>query len=158
MPIRLAAVAFDAREPTAGARFWAELLGREAVDEADGVLLPGREGQVRLRFVTPSCQKVGLNRLHLHLTSSDPEEQRATVEKALSLGGSRAVGLFWHEVLERQTSRGATRLADSDEGVELADPDGNEFRIVGAWGAARLAAVRRASAAAEIAATSGHAD
>ncbi len=213
------------------ARFWAELLGREVVDEVGGVLLPGDERQVGLRFVAASTQKVGLNRLHLHLTSASPEAQRATVEKALSIGGchldvgqlpeeghvvlsdpgdnefcvieagngflagcgplgevacdgSRAVGVFWHEVLEwslvwnqdqetaiqspaggtklawggppvapkqgwnrqrfdlaaddleteiaRLTSLGASRLADADEGVELADPDGNEFRIVGA--------------------------
>lgn len=30
----------------------------------------------------------------------------------------------------RLTSLGAARLADVDDGVELADPDGNEFRIV----------------------------
>jgi catechol 2,3-dioxygenase-like lactoylglutathione lyase family enzyme len=229
VPTRLVAVAFDAREPTAVARFWAELLGREVVEEGDGVLLPGDERQVGLRFVAASTQKVGLNRLHLHLTSASPEGQRATVEKALSLGGShldvgqlpeeghvvlsdpgdnefcviepgngflagcgplgevtcdgsRAVGVFWHEVLEwpllwdqeqqtaiqspaggtkltwggppvapklgrnRQrfdlaaddlqtaiatlTSLGATRLADVAEGVEFADPDGNEFRII----------------------------
>jgi len=213
------------------ARFWAELLGREVVDEDEGVLLPGDERQVGLRFVAASTQKVGLNRLHLHLTSAVPEGQRATVEKALSIGGchldigqlpeerhvvlsdpgdnefcvieagnvflagcgplgevacdgSRAVGVFWHNVLEwplvwnqeqetaiqspaggtklawggppvtpkrgrnrqrfelaaadletetaRLTSLGATRLADVDGGVEFADPDGNEFRIVGA--------------------------
>lgn len=213
------------------ARFWAELLGRRVVDEDDGVLLPGDERQVGLRFVAASTQKVGLNRLHLHLTSADPQGQRATVEKALSLGGrhldvgqlpeeghvvlsdpgdnefcvieagngflagcgplgevacdgSRAVGVFWHEVLDwplvwdqeeetaiqspaggtkmawggppvaakqgrnrqrvelaaadleteiaRLTSLEATRLPDIDEGVEFADPDGNEFRIVGA--------------------------
>jgi hypothetical protein len=214
------------------ARFWAELLGREVVDENHGVLLPGDERQVGLRFVAASStQKVGLNRLHLHLTSASPEGQRATVEKALRIGGhhldvgqlpeeghvvlsdpgdnefcvieagnaflagcgplgevacdgSREVGVFWHEALEwplvwdqeqetaiqspaggtklawggppvapkhgpnrqrfelvaddpeteiaRLTSLGATRLADVDEGVELADPDGNEFRIVGA--------------------------
>ncbi|GAB3792884.1 VOC family protein [Nocardioides ungokensis] len=213
------------------ARFWAELLGREVVDEDDGVLLRGDERQVGLRFVAASTQKVGLGRLHLHLTSASPEGQRATVEKALSIGGchldvgqlpeeghvvlsdpednefciieagngflagcgplgevacdgSRAVGVFWQQVLEwplvwdqgeetaiqspaggtklawggppvapkrvrnrqrfdlaaddldseiaRLTSLGAARLADVDEGVELADPDGNEFRIVGA--------------------------
>ena len=213
------------------ARFWAELLGREVVDEDDGVLLPGDERQVGVRFVAASTQKVGLNRLHLHLISASPEGQRATVEKALSIGGchldvgqlpeeghvvlsdpgdnefcvieagngflagcgplgevacdgSRAVGVFWHEVLEwplvwnqeqetaiqspaggtklawggppvapkqgrnrqrfelaaadlgteiaRLSSLGATRLADVDEGVEFAEPDGNEFRIVGA--------------------------
>jgi hypothetical protein len=32
--------------------------------------------------------------------------------------------------IARLTSLGATRLAGVDEGVELADPDGNEFRIV----------------------------
>jgi catechol 2,3-dioxygenase-like lactoylglutathione lyase family enzyme len=213
------------------ARFWAELLGREVIDEDDGVLLPGDERQVGLRFVAASTQQAGLNRLHLHLVSADPEGQRATVEKALSIGGchldvgqlpeeghvvlsdpggnefcvieagngflagcgplgevacdgARAVGVFWHEALEwplvwnqeqetaiqspaggtklawggppvapksgrnrqrfdlaaadletevaRLTSLGATRLADVDEGVELADPDGNEFRIMGA--------------------------
>jgi hypothetical protein len=211
------------------ARFWAELLGREVIDEDNGVLLPGDERQVGLRFVAASTQKAGLNRLHLHLVSADPEGQRATVEKALSIGGchldvgqlpedghvvlsdpggnefcvieagngflagcgplgevacdgSRAVGVFWHEALEwplvwnqeqetaiqspaggtklawggppvapksgrnrqrfdlaaadleteiaRLTSLGATRLADVDEGVELADPDGNEWRIM----------------------------
>jgi len=34
--------------------------------------------------------------------------------------------------IARLSSLGATRLADVDEGVEFADPDGNEFRIVGA--------------------------
>ncbi len=230
VPTRLVAVAFDAQEPTATARFWAELLGRDVVDEDDGVLLPGDERQVGLRFVGAPTEKVGLNRLHLHLTSATPQVQRATVAKALSIGGRhldvgqlpeeghvvlsdpgdnefcvieagngflagcgplgevacdglRAVGVFWHDVLAwplvwdqdqetaiqspaggtklawggppvapepgrnrqrfdlaatdleteiaRLTSLGATRLADVDEGVELADPDGNEFRIVG---------------------------
>jgi hypothetical protein len=128
------------------AHFWAALLGREGVVEDDGVLLPGDERQVGLRFVAASTQKAGLNRLHLHLTSATPEGQQATVEQALSLGGchldvgqlpeerhivlsdpgdnefcvieagngflagcgplgevacdgSRAVGVFWHEVL-----------------------------------------------------------
>ena len=212
------------------ARFWAELLEREVVDEDEGVLLPGDDRQAGLRFVAASTQKVGPNRLHLHLTSSSPEGQRAMVEKALSIGGhhldvsqlpeeghivlsdpgdnefcvieagngflagcgplgevacdgSGAVGLFWHQVLDwplvwnqeqetaiqspaggtelawggppmarkqgrnrqkfdvaaaeleteiaRLTSLGATRLADVAAGVELADPDGNEFRIIG---------------------------
>jgi catechol 2,3-dioxygenase-like lactoylglutathione lyase family enzyme len=211
------------------ARFWAELLGRSVVDEDVGVLLPGDERQVGLRFVAASSEKVGADRLHLHLTSATPQAQRATVERALSLGGShldvgqlpeeehvvlsdpggnelcvieagngflagcgplgevacdgtRAVGIFWSEVLgwplvwdqdqetaiqspaggtkvawggppvapkqgrnrqrfdlvaedleteiARLTALGATRLADVESGVELADPDGNEFRLV----------------------------
>ena len=226
---RLVAVAFDAQEPTVVGRFWADLLGRELVDEHDGVLLPGTERQVGLRFVAASTEKLGPNRLHLHLTSADPEGQSATVERALHLGGhhldvgqlpgeghvvlsdpgdnefcvieagnsflagcgplgevacdgSPEVGVFWHEVLDwplvwdqeqetaiqspaggtklawggppvapkqgrnrqrfdlaapdlggeiaRLTALGATRLADVGEGVELSDPDGNEFRVV----------------------------
>jgi catechol 2,3-dioxygenase-like lactoylglutathione lyase family enzyme len=211
------------------ARFWAELLGRSVVDEDDGVLLPGDDRQVGLRFVAASSEKVGPDRLHLHLTSATPQAQRATVERALSLGGShldvgqlpedghvvlsdpggnelcvieagngflagcgplgevacdgtRAVGIFWSEVLgwplvwdqdqetaiqspaggtklawggppvapkqgrnrqrfdlvadhleseiARLTALGATHVADVESGVELADPDGNEFRLV----------------------------
>ncbi|HET8561645.1 MAG TPA: VOC family protein [Marmoricola sp.] len=229
MSTRFVAVTFDAREPMAVGRFWAELLGREVVGEHEGVLLPGDERQVGLRFVAAASSKPGLNRLHLHLTSASPEGQRATVEKALSIGGchldvgqspeeghvvlsdpggnefcvieagngflagcgplgevtcdgSRSVGIFWHEVLgwplvwnqaqetaiqspaggtklawagspvppkpgrkrqrfdlaaadveaevSRLTSLGATRLRDVPKGVELADPDGNEFHIV----------------------------
>ena len=96
------------------AEFWGELLGREAIDEPGGVLLPGGEGQVGLRFVAASTQKVGLNRLHLHLTSATPEDQRATVDKALSLGGSHLdVGQLPEE-----------------EHVVLSDPGGNEFCVI----------------------------
>ncbi|HWJ67219.1 MAG TPA: VOC family protein [Nocardioides sp.] len=228
MSARLVAVAYDAREPEAVARFWAGMLEREVVVERDGVLLPGDERQVGLRFVAASPEAVD-DRLHLHLTSATPEAQRATVEKALDLGGShldvgqlpeeghvvlsdpggnelcvieagnaflagcgplgevacdgsRAVGIFWHEALDwplvwdqdeetaiqspaggtkiawggppvtpkhgrnrqrfelaatdldaelaRLIALGATRLADVDGGVELADPDGNEFRVL----------------------------
>src|SRR4051794_30345324 len=114
MPTGLVAVAFDAREPTAVARFWSELLGREVVDEGDGVLLPGSERQVGLRFVAASTEKIGLNRIHLHLTSATPEDQRATVEKALSLGGCHLdVGQL------------------PEEGhVVLSDPGDNEFCVI----------------------------
>jgi hypothetical protein len=97
------------------ARFWAELLGRNIVDEQDGVLLPGDDRQVGLRFVAASSTpKVGLNRLHLHLTSASPEGQRATVEKALGLGGSHLdVGQL------------------PEEGhVVLSDPGNNEFCVI----------------------------
>ena len=50
-------------------------------------MLPGNATQVGLRFVAAATEKSGQNRLHLHLTSSTPEDQRSTVETALGLGG-----------------------------------------------------------------------
>lgn len=78
------------------------------------MLLPGDERQVGLRFVAGSTQKVGFNRLHLHLTSASPEGQRATIEKALSIGGCH---LDFGQLPE--------------EGhVVLSDPGDNEFCVI----------------------------
>jgi hypothetical protein len=228
MPSRLVAVSFDVRDPASLAAFWAGMLGREIVAEADGALLPGDDTQVGLRFVTAPAEKPGPNRLHLHLTSTTPEDQRRTVETALRLGarhldvgqlpeedhivladpggnefcviepgnnfladcgflgevscdGTREVGLFWSDALQwplvwdqdeetavqsprggtkvswggppvaakhgrnrqrldlaapalaaevqRLVALGATELGNRDGGVEMADPDGNEFSI-----------------------------
>ncbi len=228
MSLRLVAVSFDAHDPGGLAVFWAGVLGREIVGEAGGVLLPGDDTQVGLRFVAATTQKAGQSRLHLHLTSSTLEDQRHTVATALGPGGrhvdvgqlpeedhivladpggnefcvigpgnkflagcgflgevacdgTREVGLFWRDALgwplvwdqdeetavqlpgggtkvswggppvapkngrnrqrfdlaapdlaaevERLVALGATQLGDRDGGVELADPDGNEFTV-----------------------------
>ena len=67
MPSRLVAVAFDAHDPGCVAAFWAGLLGRDVVREAGGVLVPGDETQVGLRFVASDSEQVAPRRLHLHL-------------------------------------------------------------------------------------------
>jgi catechol 2,3-dioxygenase-like lactoylglutathione lyase family enzyme len=226
--LRLEAVTFDVADASAVATFWSELLGRDVVAEPGGALVPGDETQVGLRFVTSDTEQVGPPRLHLHLTSRNPDDQQRTVDTVLSLGGrhldvgqepdadfvvladpggnalcvidpdnrflagtgrlgevtcdgTRDVGLFWRDVLgwplvwdenqetsiqsplggtkvswggppveprrgrnrqrfdlvaadpayevERLLSLGATRRADLLDGVELADPDGNEFSL-----------------------------
>lgn len=228
MPSRLLAVTFDAHDPTRVAAFWAGLLGREAVPEAGGALVPGDDTQVGLRFVASDSVQTGPRLLHLHLTSTSTEDQQRTVDRALALGaghldvgqdpdddfvvladpegnemcvigprngflagtgflgevtcdGTREVGLFWSAALgwplvwdqdeetavqspaggtkvswggppveprharnrqrldlvapdvgseaERLVALGATRLRGVDDGVELADPDGNEFTV-----------------------------
>ena len=111
---RLVAVAFDALEPTAVAGFWAELLGRDILDESDAVLLPGDDRQVGLRFVASTAPEVGPNRLHLHLTSESREGQEATVARALRIGA-------------RHLDVG--QLPD-EEHVVLSDPEGNEFCVI----------------------------
>jgi hypothetical protein len=229
--VRLEAVTFEVADADAVAAFWARLLDRRILTEPGGVLVPGDELQVGLRFVTAGREQVGPRRLHLHLTSSSPEHQQRTVETALGLGGrqsdvgqgpddphvvladpggsefcviepgnkylagtgflgevtcdgTRDVGLFWRDALgwplvwdeneqtavqsplggtkiswdswggppakrntgrnrqrfdlatagptseaERLVSLGATRLSGLPDGIELADPDGNEFRL-----------------------------
>jgi hypothetical protein len=114
MPLGLVAVTFDADDPAGLAAFWAGVLGRQIVGEASGVLLPGEDTQVGLRFVAAATEMSGQNRLHLHLTSSSLEDQRRTVETVLGLGG-------------RHLDVG--QLPEEDH-VVLADPGGNAFCVI----------------------------
>jgi len=228
MSVRLAAVSFEAVDPAGVARFWAGVLGREAIVEARGVFVPGDETQVGLRFVPSTSEPDGPSRLHLHVTSTTRDDQHARIDLAMRLGarhvdvgqrpeedhvvladpggeafcvigptsnflagtgllgevtcdGTREVGLFWRDALgwplvwdqdgetavqsplggtkvswggppvavkrtrnrqrfdlvateldgdvARLVDLGATRLAAADGGVELTDPDGNEFLV-----------------------------
>ncbi|WBB69379.1 VOC family protein [Micromonospora sp. WMMD812] len=110
----LLTVTFDAHDPARLAQFWAGLLGREIVEDAGGPLLPGGDTQPGLRFVPNPGEKVGPNRLHLHLTSTAPDDQEKTVATALKLGaGHLDVGQLPEE-----------------EHIVLADPEGNEFCVI----------------------------
>jgi hypothetical protein len=86
MTCRLSAVSYEASQPLQVALFWAGMLGREVVQDNAGVLVPGGETQLSLRFVAGDAQHVGLNRMHLHLTSDSPEDQEHKVATALRLG------------------------------------------------------------------------
>lgn len=108
-------MAYDARDPARVAGFWAELLGRTVVEAPHGgLLLPGSDGQVGLRFVESTVEKDGRDRMHLHLTSTSPADQQQTVATALDLGASHLdVGQL------------------PEEGhVVLADPGGNELCVL----------------------------
>ncbi|MGK3205913.1 VOC family protein [Amycolatopsis sp. MEPSY49] len=114
MPSRLLAVTFEADNPAEPARFWAELLGRKIVEDDGGVLLPGAGTQLGLRFVPGRAGRTGANRMHLHLTSADLDDQRHTVANAIKLGGRHV------DVGQRP-----------EEGhVVLADPAGYEFCVI----------------------------
>jgi hypothetical protein len=230
VPSQLQAIAYDAHDPAGLAAFWGALLGRDVVPEAAGAFLPGSDTQVGLRFVaaTDGIARPRYEYLHLHLTSTSPDDQQAGVDKVLGLGGRhldvgqlpeeghivladpegnalcviepgnsylagtghlgevacdgrREVGVFWSDALgwpliwdqddetaiqspsggtkvawggardepknqrspqrfdltttavaaeiDRLVGLGATRLADRDGVVELADPDGTEFSL-----------------------------
>jgi hypothetical protein len=114
MTCRLTALVVDALEPVRVARFWADILGREALGVPDGVLVPGTETQLGLRFVSSPVRKVGRDRMHLHLTSTDAADQQHVVATALRLGASHLdVGQLPEE-----------------RHVVLADPEGNELCVI----------------------------
>ncbi|TWG11943.1 hypothetical protein FHX75_14273 [Micromonospora palomenae] len=114
MRSRLQALSFEANDPARAAQFWAALLGRQVVEDAAGALLPGEDAQLGLRFVPGRAGQLGANRMHLHLTSADLDEQKHTVAMALKLGGRHL------DVGQRP----------EDEHVVLADPAGYEFCVI----------------------------
>jgi hypothetical protein len=114
MRSRLLNVTFDAHDPAYLARFWAGVLGRKAVEDAGGAFLPGEEAQLSLRFVPSRAEKLGANRMHLHLTSASLADQQHTVTTALGLGARHI------DVGQRP-----------EEGhIVLADPEDNEFCVI----------------------------
>src|SRR5690349_14671094 len=109
MALRFVAVTFDVRDPTTLGAFWAELLGRQQVAEVAGVLLPGDDTQVGLRFVAADVPESATYRLHLHLTSSSLDDRRRTLDEIVRLGGR-------HIDVGQQPD---------DDHVVMADPAGN---------------------------------
>lgn len=113
MTLRLSAVAFDAQDPDRLARFWAGLLDRDVLADADGLLLPGDDTQVGLRFARARTEKRQPNRVHVHLTS-EASDQETVVAEAVGLGaGHLEVG----------------QLPDEPH-VVLGDPEGNELCVI----------------------------
>lgn len=114
MRSQLVAVTYDAQDPVRLARFWARMLGRESVEDAGGVLLPGGSGQLGLRLVADATPPHRRHRMHLHLTSTSVLDQQRTVATALGLGASH------FDVGQRP-----------EEGhVVLCDPGGYEFCVI----------------------------
>ncbi|MGA6162063.1 VOC family protein [Amycolatopsis magusensis] len=114
MTCRLGALCFDADDPRALTRFWAGLLGWEQAGDGH-TLLPVDATGFRLRFSPSSQPKTGRNQMHFDLTSTSHGDQRRTVARALELGARHI------DVGQRP-----------EEGhVVLADPEGNEFCVIG---------------------------
>ncbi|MBO0518202.1 VOC family protein, partial [Streptomyces beijiangensis] len=79
---------FDAHDPLRLARFWAGVLGREAVDDSHGVptLLPNDDTGFRIRFLPTREEKSGQNQMHFDLTSTSLDGQQQVVARALGIG------------------------------------------------------------------------
>ncbi len=112
MTSHLAAFCWDALDPAGITHFWAGVLGREIQDGT--TLLPNDDTEFRIRFLPTQVPKTGPNQIHIHLTSTSPQDQEDTVARALALGGRHLdVGQLPEEAH-----------------VVLADPEGNEFCVI----------------------------
>jgi predicted enzyme related to lactoylglutathione lyase len=116
MTSRLIALAVDANDPLTVARFWAAALRWEIADQSDeGVsLIPTDGTRFTIEFYRVPEPKVGVNRLHLDITTRSEDDQRETVRQLLDLGG-------------RHIDIGQ---GPDERHVVLADPEGNELCII----------------------------
>ncbi|MEM9893539.1 MAG: VOC family protein [Actinomycetota bacterium] len=102
------------RDPLALGHWWTKALDWVIVndDPAEFEIRPEPDRMPGIMFLTVDEAKEGQNRLHIDLR---PDDQRAEVERLLGLGASRV---------------------DVGQGdvpwVVLADPEGNEFCVLGA--------------------------
>ncbi len=118
MSIRLEALVIDAQEPTHLARFWSGVLEREIAGEDDGIVtLAAPDGPgFAIDFAPTDQPKTMPNKVHLDLTSLTSDDQQATVDRALRLGGQHIdIG-----------------QGPEETHVVLADPEGNEFCVIAA--------------------------
>ncbi len=114
MGSRLIAVTYDTPDPAHLARFWVTMLGREPVADAGGVLLPGEDGQLGLRFVADEAPPLRQHRMHLHLTSDSVDDQQRIVATAQAAGAA---------LLDVGQLPGEGHIV-------LADPGGYEFCVI----------------------------
>ncbi|MFI5710079.1 VOC family protein [Kribbella sp. NPDC051620] len=131
MSIRVQCVIYDAIDPAAQARFWAEVLGWRITHEVEkeSVLEPPEgspeDGIVPdILFVrVPENETKSLkNRVHMDLRPDDQEAEIARVEK---LGAKRA----------------SIGQDESVSWVVMTDPEGNEFCILRAFTPEELASL-----------------
>jgi hypothetical protein len=106
-------VVVDAHDPVALGRWWVEALEWIVVNDEPGEfeIRPQVDRLPGLIFEPTSDRKRHKNRLHLDLR---PDDQDAEVERLIALGASRV-----------DVGQGAVPW------VVLADPEGNEFCVLG---------------------------
>jgi Glyoxalase-like domain len=121
MSSRISHTSFDALDAYAQSVFWSRVL--DFVEDPDDPNEPGheeclitsRDRTQRLLYITVPDGKVVKNRVHLDLRPADRTREEE-VDRVVALG---AVQLADH------------RRADGSGWITLADPEGNEFCILG---------------------------
>ena len=121
MACRFTELIIDSHDPHALARFWADVLGWEIgeldpglADEELAWLKPPSPAIPVIAFVPVPENKAVKNRVHIDVSATDRSRDEE-VERVLALGATRAdVG-----------------QGDDVSWVVLADPEGNEFCVLG---------------------------
>lgn len=85
MSVRLHSVTFVSPDPSRDAAFWGSVLGRSPRSDDGGILLPGDDRQVGLRFTPGDPHGTERNRLHLHLSRADRDQAEA-IAACVALG------------------------------------------------------------------------
>jgi Glyoxalase-like domain len=113
MASRLYTITIDSADPARLAAFWAAALGYQHAyaNDDESAIEPADDACPALLFVRNPQPKAGKNRVHLDL---DPHDQAAEVRRLLDLGAVRV------DIGQRDVSW-----------VVLADPEGNEFCVLG---------------------------
>ncbi len=117
MACRFTELIVDARDPEALARFWGDVLGWEVGGSNDEIawLKPPAPAVPLIAFVPVPEGKSVKNRVHIDVSPTDRSRDEE-VERVLALGAQRAdVG-----------------QGEDVSWIVLADPEGNEFCILGA--------------------------
>ena len=116
MSTRLTTLCFDANDPLRLARFWAAALSWKVLDATgeEVSVMPTDGTPFPLLFLPVREPKVGKSRVHLDLVSETPDHHTEMVDRLTALGAS---------------------AADIGQGdvpwTVMADPEGNEFCVVG---------------------------
>ncbi len=105
----------DALDPALLGAFWATCLEWTSTTDADGdVRIVGTADDIPIDFLRTDEPKRGKNRMHLDIASSSDDERVAIVQRCLDLGASH-----------RDVGQGDVPW------TVLADPEGNEFCVIG---------------------------
>jgi hypothetical protein len=110
MPSTLHSLSFGAADPGRLATFWGEVLKRPVA----GTTLPATDTALPIRFVQNDEPKIEPNQMHFDTTTTSWDDQKETVERAISLGAA-------HLDFD---------LPPDELHVPLQDPEGNEFCVI----------------------------
>ncbi len=110
MTCSLHALRFAALDPERLAAFWAGVLDRPV----EGATLPATDDAIAIHFSQTGDAKVEPNQMHFDTTTTSWDDQRETVDRAISLGA---------EHLDFD-------LPPEELHVPLQDPEGNEFCVI----------------------------